>query len=500
MRRKRVLRIADIVALPEVDVRIAAGAAGETNAIRWLHTSELDDPTTALEGGELLLTTGRGVGASAEAQRAYVRRLCAHGAAGLALGLDGPFAEPPAALLEEGDALGFPILVLGAGSSFVALGRLALGQLAADPIAQAHEVHEELVEAVLGGAGARDLLRILGGALRGSLRLSDRHGVVLAEHHGGVSASFDEEDALERPGALSLPVGDGPAAATLDALPAGERFGDYERMVLRHGQNALALELTRRQAVLAAELRLAGDLLDDLEQERLDQRETARRLAAFGLDAQRSHAALIALAGGEASGERLRAAVARQLDRHGMPHLSSARHDGVAFVVDAPSEDGLLAIAETVAAAEPGARLAVGRAATGAGLGRSLLEARAALDASAAVVVSYRDLSSFELLLSVPVPVLEAFVDRVLGPTVHNGWLVETLSVLLESGCKWKDAAEQLGVHRHTLRYRMDRLEEQTGRHPDRPDQRMELWLAVKALQAIAMRGGGSFEARTDRV
>jgi PucR family transcriptional regulator, purine catabolism regulatory protein len=497
MRRKRVLRIADIVALPEVDVRIAAGAAGETNAVRWLHTSELDDPTSALEAGELLLTTGRGLGADDDAQRAFVRRLAAHGAAGLALGLGGPFGEPPAALLEEGDALGFPILAVGAGTSFAALGRLALTQLASDPIAQAHEVHEELVEAVLGGAGVRDLLRILGGALRGSLRVTDVHGVVLAEHHGGVRAQFDDG---ERPGTLVLPVGDGPAAATLTAIPPGERFGDYERLVLRHGQNALALELTRRQAVLAAELRLAGDLLDELEQERLDARETARRLAAFGLDAQRSHAALIAVCGRDVTTARLRAAIVRQLDRHGLPHLSSARHDGVAFLVDAPSEDGLLAIAEAVAAAEPTARLAVGRAANGPGLGRSLLEARAALDASSAPVVSWRDLSSFELLLSVPVPVLEAFVDRVLGPTVHNGWLVETLSVLLESGCKWKDAAEQLGVHRHTLRYRMDRLEEQTGRHPDRPDQRMELWLAVKALQAIAMRGGGSFEGSTDRV
>ena len=47
------------------------------------------------------------------------------------------------------------------------------------------------------------------------------------------------------------------------------------------------------------------------------------------------------------------------------------------------------------------------------------------------------------------------------------------------------EAAETLGVHRHTLRYRMDRLKERTGRHPDDPQQRMELWLAAKARQAL---------------
>ena len=60
--------------------------------------------------------------------------------------------------------------------------------------------------------------------------------------------------------------------------------------------------------------------------------------------------------------------------------------------------------------------------------------------------------------------------------------------MLLEWGCRWSEGAERLGIHRHTLRYRMDRLREQTGRHPDEPEQRMELWLAVKAAQALRAR------------
>jgi DNA-binding PucR family transcriptional regulator len=38
----------------------------------------------------------------------------------------------------------------------------------------------------------------------------------------------------------------------------------------------------------------------------------------------------------------------------------------------------------------------------------------------------------------------------------------------------------------------MDRLRDQTGRHPDEPEQRMELWLAVKAGQALAARSGAA--------
>jgi DNA-binding PucR family transcriptional regulator len=38
----------------------------------------------------------------------------------------------------------------------------------------------------------------------------------------------------------------------------------------------------------------------------------------------------------------------------------------------------------------------------------------------------------------------------------------------------------------------MDRLREQTGRHPDHPEERMELWLAVKSNQALTARAGGN--------
>jgi PucR family transcriptional regulator, purine catabolism regulatory protein len=140
----------------------------------------------------------------------------------------------------------------------------------------------------------------------------------------------------------------------------------------------------------------------------------------------------------------------------------------------------------------PHARVGVGRTGRGRALGRSLVEARAALDTAADGVASYRDLGSLELLLSLPDAALEAFVDRVLGPAGESPRLLESLTALLDAGCRWSDGAAQLGIHRHTLRYRMDRLRERTGRHPDDPEQRMELWLAVKARQALAARNGAA--------
>ena len=480
------LTVQDIAELPELGLAVAAGSDGLGNEVSWLHVSELTDPTQFLEGGEFLLTTGLGVADMATTQRAYVRRLAKHGIAGLGFGIGFGFPDVPAPIVEEANKLSFPVVSVPYEVPFVAITKAAVTRIASEQLEQqtsAIVVHERLAEAVLEGRGLQALLAIVCNHLDCSLALVDEHGRVVAERHARKQLSFDD--------ALELPVMAGGEIATLKAT-RGESFSEYDRLVLHHGQTALAFELSRRRAVSAAELRLAGDLLEDLEDNRLDDREAARRMAAFGLEADRDYAALLAVPRNGLSTEGLREQVAEQLERQNVQYLSTARRDRAAFLVGASGERELLTLARRVAQAEPHARVSVGRPARGAGLGRSLVEARAALDSANGDVASYRDLGSLELLLSLPDAALEAFIDRVLGPTAENATLVGSVSALLDAGCRWSEAADELGIHRHTLRYRMDRLREQTGRHPDNPEQRMELWLAVKAGQAVAARNGRS--------
>ena len=484
------LTVQDLATLPDLGLEVAAGAEGLGNEVSWLHVSELGDPTRWLEGGEFLLTTGLGVGDSASTQRAYVRRLAKHGISGLGFGLGFGFSTVPDPVVESAEKLSFPVLAVPYKVPFVAITKAAFTLLANEQLEQqtrALEVHERLSDAVIRGRGVEALLGILCSHLACSLALVDERGRVVSERHNRRRASFE--------GALELPVIADGEVATLRAAREGKPFGEYDKLVLHHGQTALAFELSRRRAVSAAELRLAGDLLEDLEGERLDERETDRRMAAFGLEPAGSYAALLATPRNGQTGEEIRREVAEELDRRRLSYLSAARRDGATFLVEAASEDEILGLAEKIVQAGPQARVGVGRPAHGRALGRSLLEARAALDAAHTDVASYRDLGSLELLLSLPDAALEAFVDRVLGPAAGSERLMDSLAALLDSGCRWSDAAETLGVHRHTLRYRMERLREQTGRHPDDPGERMELWLAVKARQALAARNGRSSAA-----
>jgi purine catabolism regulator len=480
---RRMLTVEDITQIPGLDLHVAAGTTGLPGEVGWVHVSELGDPTPFLEGREFLLTTGLGLGPDAAEQRAYIRRLAEHGLAGLGFGVGFGFAEIPSAIVQEADRLGFPIVAIPYEVPFVAITKAVYTELANEQLAhltRALTVHEQLADAVLEGRGPEALLSIVCHHLGCSLALVDETGRVLAERHSGKRISFGA--------ALELPVALHHETATLKAARDGGRFGEYDLLVLHHGQTALAFELSRRRAVGAAELRLAGDLLEDLEVGRIEEREAARRMTAFGLDPDARYAAFLALPSNGGGSERLRHEVAADLDRLGRAHLSTARLDRAEFLVTVTSEDDALDLAAQLVESTDGMRIAVGRPAHGRGLGRSMLEARAALDAGTAPVASYRDLGSLELLLGLPDASLEAFVARVLGAVADNARLLESLTALLDAGGRWTDAAGQLGIHRHTLRYRMDRLQEQTGRHPDQPKDQMELWLAVKAHQALEAR------------
>ena len=473
------LTVRDILELPTLGLTLAAGADSLDREVTWIHVSELSDPTPWLEGGELLVTTGIGIGDSAAGRRAYLRRLAEHGLAGLAFGIGFGHDSVPRQLVDEAARLGFPILVVPYELPFIAITKAAATSLANERLGRlehALAVHEQLSATVLEGRGVQALLGVLCEHVGCSARLVDERGRVLGERHGARRLDFDD--------ALELPVVVGGETARL-SIAAESPLTEEDSLVLHHARTALAFELSRRRAVSSAELRLAGDLIDDLLNDRLDEREITRRLVAFGLDPERTYAGLL-IAGAEGEpAEKTRVAAAREIESRGEPHLSAARRERAAFLVAADDEAAARELAEAIVERLGGARAGVGRPAAGRGLGKSLLEARAALDGGAGPVATYRDLGSLELLLGLPGAALEAFVDRVLGATADRERLVESLKALLDSGCRWSEAAATLGIHRHTLRYRMEQLRMQTGRHPDDPAQRMELWLAIRAREAL---------------
>ena len=112
--------------------------------------------------------------------------------------------------------------------------------------------------------------------------------------------------------------------------------------------------------------------------------------------------------------------------------------------------------------------------------------------AGAPRVATYKDLGSFQLLLSLQDDeALRLFCDSILGPIEaseghYGGELMRSLEAFIEENGQWERAARRLYCHRHTLRYRIRRVEELTGRSLGSARDRIEFWLALRGRELVA--------------
>ena len=105
---------------------------------------------------------------------------------------------------------------------------------------------------------------------------------------------------------------------------------------------------------------------------------------------------------------------------------------------------------------------------------------------SAISVVPSDEVASHELLLAtVPASVLRSFRERLLGPLLayddqHRAELLLTLREFLACSGSWNACAVRMYVHVNTVRYRIRRIEELTGRDLSRLDDQVDFFLALR--------------------
>src|SRR4051794_25258759 len=112
----------------EVGLGLLAGRNAGDAPIRWVHISELIDPTPWLSGGELLLTTGIQLSDS-DQQRRYVERLVQHSIGGLGFGVGLGHDEVPEAIVAEAERLDFPVFEIPFEMPFIAITERAFTRL-----------------------------------------------------------------------------------------------------------------------------------------------------------------------------------------------------------------------------------------------------------------------------------------------------------------------------------------------------------------------------------
>src|SRR5271155_1085600 len=112
----------------ELGLELVAGAEAADCPVRWVHSTELPDPTPWLKGGELLLSTGLQL-TGPKVQRALIERLADHEIAGLGFGTGFAHKRLPAALVTAARLRGFPLFEVPYELPFIAITERAFTHL-----------------------------------------------------------------------------------------------------------------------------------------------------------------------------------------------------------------------------------------------------------------------------------------------------------------------------------------------------------------------------------
>jgi len=534
--------------LADVDIALLAGEGHLDMPVRWVHISELVDPTPWLSGGELLLTTGLALN-SPKRQREYIATLADHGLAGLGLGTGFTHEKVPKALLEAARERDFPLFEVPYELPFIALTEHAFTRLVNEQYAllqRSIAAQERLQRIVLSERGLDAIVGALATLIGGPALVYDGRGELQAmrtfrrELDPEVVAALGEElrerarrgdgrgfvpghpDLASR--GLALPVASGdpprtPAGAAggspgvpqawLVAAKDSDGLAEIDRLILHQAVTVVALELLRRRVADSTERRLAGDVLSAAIAGDLEGPELARRLEPFGLGGRVT--ALVLSPPARTTPEVCEAALTEALRGEAVSGLVAPSARFVVAFLPGFLDDELFELAERAVA---GAAEALG-ARPAAGAGRAVVagrareayhEARYALEARelspvppngrngaqpAASIATYRDLGSFQLLLSLQdSDALRLFCESLLGPIEngeghYGGELMRSLEAFIECNGQWEAAARRLYCHRHTLRYRIRKIQELTGRDLSSARDRIEFWLALRGREIV---------------
>jgi purine catabolism regulator len=515
-------------ALRRGEPEVLAGADQLDRPIGWAHSCEARHIPGLLEGDEMLLMTGMGLGTAAADQRAFVRDLHDRRVAGLVIELGHVFRKIPGPLVQEARRLHLPLIALHREVRFVEVTKqvhtaILTRQLTVER--RSTELHGRLTRMLLNGAGVPAILGALAEAIGNPVLLERSTGDVLfhAAHQADPEELLADWELLRaRDEARESSE---PAAATSPVTVAGERvWGRLVAVPHERAVDALTRSAIDRTAPLIAmalmrageepllESRERGNFLHDVMTGRIAVADMPGRAARLGLPggAERLLGVVVARRGahGGSGWDERRSLVALRdvraaLGGWGVTSLVGTRpaSDDVVLLLAAPPAmeraTAVKRLVDAVHAADPGAfTVAAGPMVDG------WSQVPDALRAAAEVADTMRDapprrwhdatVADVERLLwgLRADERLAAFARQRLAPVLehdrsHGAVLMPTLEALCDHRWHKAEAARALSIQRQSLYARLARLHRVLGADLDDPETRLGIDLAVRASRVV---------------
>jgi purine catabolism regulator len=500
----RAVTVVDVLDVKSWGLRLLAGSGGVDRVITWAHVFDVPDPSGWVDGGELVITTGSQFPAPAEEQVALLRRLHDRNAGALAVGLRVPDLTPE--LMAEADALAFPIIQIPRETGYLPIIKFVVaanGTAVQRTMVASLRIFETLApsqEDLEPHLRYRQIERISGYTIyvvtdegRALLEGMADLPAELIEHVGGTVAEPGRWASLAIPNGYASPLRVGNRRAGFLVAQESSARVPAGLSVFRSVETVARIDLSNLYRRREAARRRGSELLARyLHGVQSGSRPGAAARDEWGADLANGVVVIaIRVDGALPDGTYLDSELHHGLVDRGVRHLLLSENDRTIIAMgvdDIPVMDRMLRGLPVLAGAS-GARPSITDASV------ALREALWALRYGARRPGSR--MSSFDgdgLTWTSWLPsdqaALAQLVRNTLGPIIdydlsRESRLLQSLQVYFELDARLQAAAERLHVHKHTLAYRLKRIEELTGRDLNTLSDRAQLWMALAAYEVI---------------
>ncbi len=517
------------------DIRVVAGHDGLERKITWVSILEVLDDIGWLHEGELLVTTAFGLMEDPDLQNELIPELDKRGLAGLAIQTGYYVNEIPEIFFRQADQYSFPLLLLPKELAFSDLTRALLRLIVArqvELLEYTERIHKEFTQVILDNRGLPAVATVLAQLLNLPVRILDKSHEVLAEADAG---SVLQSWPMETPQLTLCHLGTTVTTPTQVIAPilAGKKMYGYisvlknsnevselDIIAISRASTVCALELLKERAIFEAETRIRGDFLDDLLSGNFPSKEAiARRARALGYNLETKFMVMVInldffrASIQERTEEQVQFVkqtlfdvVSRIITRKGYQSTMKVKGDDLVLLLQISDTGTIASVRDLVDYLRLEIRTALKHLTASIGIGRlysdladipeSYQQAINTLSVAKGVwkqdfSAFYDDLGIYRILISTPSSELKLFYNETVAPLIekdlkNQGELVKTAEIYLRCNTNIKDSAAELFIHRHTLRYRMHKVEAITGLDLSNADDRLRLQLGLMIRHVIA--------------
>lgn len=481
------ITVRELIDNPHLKTRLIAGNEGMDNEITWAHACELDDPTNWLIGGELVMTNGIAIPSSPVGQVTYLKKLIKSRASGLAISKELHAPTLSNELLEFADKNAFPILLTDYEIPWIAISKTVAVTNANQDYARILIVMKlyNLLHQSIYDVETHQVIELISRTIDANIQVMDDKNKVL---FNSSSKYFSEQEPTEnrhKRNDLTVRV-KVPSSRPVYLLIDSFEQETMDTLVINHLSTIVGLLIERDTANYERRRRHGTEILLGLIEDQYSDEVVSMLLTEHQLNQKELFLTACVIEEDEFNSSWLHISLYQQ----NIPNILTFK-DNKLFVLLPAGEFALEKLTQEL---PENVHIGVSKSISGnikiKKMYNEVIWALRSAEALNKHIEFYNESLSISPFL--PNSQLEAreLVYTILGglidyDTNHQGNLIKTLYIFLSENQSWKATSEILFIHKQTLVYRINRIEEILGKKLDNINNVAEIWIALRTAYIL---------------